>query len=324
MTTILVTGVGAVIGYGILRSLRQTGRSLHLIGADIYPDAVGQAWADTFLRAPLTADSRYMEWLEDTLREHQVALVMPGIEQDAHFYSEHRELFDRLGVRVVLNDKRLVALTQDKWLMHQELERIGSNLRIPSYTSGSFDALAAACGLPFLLKPKCGYASKGLLRIRSLEDFSPQAHKLGDTHMAQPIVGSDDEEYTVGVFCDRGGVVQASITLQRRLAPDGSTGKAWVRQCPDLDEAVASLCAHFKAVGPTNLQFRRTQDGWKLLEINPRISSSTSIRAAFGYNESEMCLDFYLSGKEIRQPRIRPGFAVRYIEDHIVHDRDHF
>ena len=40
MTTVLVTGVGAIIGYGILRSLRQTSRPLRLIGTDIYRHAV--------------------------------------------------------------------------------------------------------------------------------------------------------------------------------------------------------------------------------------------------------------------------------------------
>lgn len=35
-----------------------------------------------------------------------------------------------------------------------------------------------------------------------------------------------------------------------------------------------------------------SQTDWKMKEINPRISSSTSIRAAFGYNEAEMCVSY--------------------------------
>ena len=64
MKTVLVTGVGAIIGYGILRSLRKTKNKVRLIGADIYPDAVGQAWADDFVLAPPTSSDNYLDWLE--------------------------------------------------------------------------------------------------------------------------------------------------------------------------------------------------------------------------------------------------------------------
>lgn len=324
MTTVLVTGVGAIIGYGILRSLRASGRDVRLVGCDIYPDAVGQQWCDHFVQAPPTASPGYATWLERVLVEQRVDLLFPGIEQDVHYFSEHRELFQRLRVAVVLNEARLVALTRDKWLMHEELAGLASPLRIPSLLGGSFAELAASLGLPFLLKPRQSYASKGIVRVNAEADFAPHAQVLGSRLMAQPIVGSDDEEYTVAAFGDGAGGAAAMIALQRRLAPDGSTAKAWVRQDPTLEHVVASLCAHFKPIGPTNIQLRRDGDGWKLLEINPRISSTTSMRSAFGYNEAAMCIDFYLENKAIRQPQLRQGFAARYIEDVVVYDRDHF
>lgn len=324
MTTVLVTGVGAIIGYGILRALRKSDKNIRLIGSDIYPDAVGQAWADHFVNAPLTSSGNYLTWLEKTIVENHVDLVIPGIEQDVHHFSDNRNFFSRLAVKVALNDQLLVDLTRDKWLMHQELARINSDARIASYLDMDFDRLAQMLGLPFILKPRRSYASKGLVRVQNHSDFIKATEKPGLDLMAQPIIGSDNEEYTVAVFGDGYGSVCAAITLQRRLAADGSTAKAWVRQNSELDKVVASLCAHFKPIGPTNLQFRKGAEDWKLLEINPRISSTTSLRTAFGYNESAMCLDFFIEDKKILQPDIKTGFAARYIEDCIIYDRDHF
>jgi len=323
--TILVTGVGAIIGYGILRSLRKIDDKIYLIGVDIYPDAVGQVWADKFIVAPLTSSDDYRVWLEKTITENQVDLVIPGIEQDVCYFSDHRDIFIGLSVSVVLNDQRLIGLSRDKWLMYEELVNIDSKVRINSYLDGDFDNLSRMLGLPFILKPRCGYASKGLVRIYNEVDFISFVKKLGHNLMAQPILGKDDEEYTVAVFGDGLGRACASITFQRRLATDGSTAKALVRQHNNqLNQVIVSLCAHFKPIGPTNLQFRKDGEDWKLLEINPRISSSTSLRTAFGYNEAKMCLDFYLKGKEITQPEIKNGFAARYIEDYIIYDSDHF
>jgi carbamoyl-phosphate synthase large subunit len=324
VTTILVTGTGAIIGYGILRAFRKLDSNICLIGADIYDNAVGQAWADKFVLAPLTSSNHYLNWLEKVIVENHIDLVMPGIEQDVHFFSKHRNFFNSISVKVALNDEHLINMTRDKWLMYQELENIDSETRIPSYLEGDFDSLSKKLGLPFILKPRCSYASKGLMRVHSKADFMFLSDKLGGVLMAQPIIGSDDEEYTVAVFGNGQGQVCASITFQRRLAADGSTAKAWVRQHNKLDEVVASLCAHFKPIGPTNLQFRKDGKRWKLLEINPRISSTTSLRTAFGYNEAEMCLNFYLEGKKIIQPAIKNGFAARYIEDCVIYDRDHF
>tara|TARA_R110002049_G_scaffold40732_8_gene123678 strand:+ start:172 stop:1134 length:963 start_codon:yes stop_codon:yes gene_type:complete len=320
----MVTGVGAIMGYGLLRSLRQARPHVRLIGADIHADAVGQAWCDAFEHAPLTSSAAYPEWLRDVVARHAVELLIPGFEQDVHRLSSERDMLAGLDCAMVLNDARLVELSQDKWAMHQELRAVGDELRIPSFLEGDFDALAAMLGLPFILKPRRSYAGKGLVRVQCRDDFAAHAASLGEVLMAQPLIGCDDEEYTVGVFGDGRGAVSCAITMRRRLALDGATAKAWVCQDASLDDAVCRLCRHFRPVGPTNLQFRRDAAGWKLLEINPRVSSTTSMRAAFGYNEGAMCMDYYLDGALPAQPRIRSGFAVRYIQDYVIHDRDHF
>ena len=126
------------------------------------------------------------------------------------------------------------------------------------------------------------------------------------------------------LFRSNGGY-HASMTLRRKLSKDGFTDKAEVVQGEQFSAALDGLCRRYLPIGPTNFQFRTCADGVKLLEINPRISSSTSIRAAFGYNESAMAVDFYLSGKLPAPPAIRRGHAVRYVEEHIFYDdRLHF
>ena len=320
----MVTGVGAIIGYGLLRSMRAVRPEVRLVGADIFADAAGRAWCDVFEQAPLTASPGYFDWLLEVLKRNRVDLLVPGIEQDMHRLSDNRERLSGCECKFALNRARLIDFCRDKWAMDQELLALGEPARIPTYLAGNYATLAARLGLPFILKRRRSHASKGLVRVTQAEDFNLHSHRLGPELMAQPMIGSDDEEYTVGAFGDGHGGVCASITLQRRLGADGSTVKAWVRQAKDLDETVARLCAHFRPVGPTNLQFRRDGETWKLLEINPRVSSTTSIRSAFGYNEALMSLEFFLQGKAPAQPALQSGFAVRFIEDYVIHDRDHF
>ena len=84
MYTILVTGVGAIIGYGIVRSLRASRFPVRIVGMDIFQDAVGQRWCDAFEQAVRADQPSYPEHLAELISRHSIDLVIPGIEQDMH------------------------------------------------------------------------------------------------------------------------------------------------------------------------------------------------------------------------------------------------
>lgn len=328
MKTILVSGASGIIGYGILRSLRKAEKDLRLVGTSIYADSIAQAFCDVFEQAPRTEDDAYIEWLLEAIERHDVDLIVPGIEQDVYKWCIHREEIEASGTHMVLNRTELILLSQDKWEFYKALNEFGLPYALETSLTADFHLLATRYGLPFLLKPRRGYASKGIEKVRNIGDFLKHQQNIGPVLMAQPIVGSDEEEYSTSAFCDGAGGFYASMTLKRKLAKEGFTEKAEVVQKNDIEEEIVSalraLCACFKPVGPTNFQFRRHQGSLKLLEINPRVSSSTSIRTGFGYNESRMAIEFYLEDKIPVQPVVRSGKAIRYTEDFFDYeDRSH-
>ena len=322
---ILVTGVGAVIGYGIVRSLRKARPETVVIGMDIYADAVGKHWCDHFEQSPLVADPKYPGFLREVIRKHGVDLVIPGIEQDVTYLAKEaaKETLRGLTARFVLNNPRLIPIADDKWLTYLQLKQHGLPI-IETRIDGEFKDLAGALGLPMLLKPRRSYASKGIQVIHAQEDLDYWKARLGDNFMVQQLVGDLEEEYTVGAFGLAGGKCVQPIILQRKLSREGATAKARVRDLPELERRVRRLVELFEPIGPTNFQFRLHQGEYLLLEINPRMSSSNSLRTSFGYNEAEMCIEYYLENKQPSPPRIRSGCAVRYIEDVVVYDRSDF
>jgi carbamoyl-phosphate synthase large subunit len=186
---------------------------------------------------------------------------------------------------------------------------------IKSMISGEYDAAAQELRLPFLLKPRYSSASKGITEIYSREDFYDWKNKLGKDFMVQEIIGDDEHEYTVGIFGLGDGSLSQSITFKRKLSREGATAKAQTVDIPELDEEVTRLTSLFKPVGPTNYQFRLHNGDFLLLEVNPRISSSTSLRTAFGFNEAEMSIQFFAENKRPHPAALTRGTAVRYIED---------
>lgn len=321
MRTVIVSGASGVVGYGALRSLRKAFPDVRLIGTSIHPDSVAPAFCDVFELAPKSNEPDYIPWLIDVIIRYQADMIIPGIEIDMLGWSQNRDQIAASGTKILLNRPDLVALCGDKWAFY---ERLGAHnsVAIPTRLNGTFDEIVSAFGLPFLLKPRAGFASKGIVRVETKEMFDQHRALIGPVLMVQPIVGTDEAEYTTSAFFTTDSTLCAHMTLRRRLARDGYTEKAYVDDLPGVEDAIQNLSSIFHPIGPTNFQFRREPNGeLKLLEINPRISSSTAIRTAFGYNEAAMSVRYFLDGVVPSQPVITRGHAVRYTEEHIFYDR---
>lgn len=314
--TILVSGASGIVGYGILKSLRQSHPGDRLIGTSIYADCVAPAFCDVFELAPPTSDASYIPWLLSLIERYGVSLIIPGIEVDVFAWNAHRDVIGSAGAKVLLNNPDLIRLCADKWLFYQKLREAGSPYAIP--TALRFDEDLHQ--FPLLLKPRKGSGSKGIVIVKNHDQLGEHAAEIGPHLMLQPIIGTPDEEYTVSAFFDRDSRLCASMTLRRTLSQNGYTETAETVEGGGPLVALTDLARIFHPVGPTNFQFRVDRDQWKILEINPRVSSATSIRTAFGYNESAMAVEFMLNHTPPVQPCLRQGRAIRYVEDVIYYD----
>jgi carbamoyl-phosphate synthase large subunit len=172
------------------------------------------------------------------------------------------------------------------------------------------------------LKPRKGYASHGIIIIDNKKTLDLYKDKIGIDLMIQPIIGSAKAEYTVSGFFDKENILRSHITLKRKLSKMGFTEMAETIENDDIfKQALLDLAEIFKPIGPTNFQFRiDNNDQLKLLEINPRMSSASSIRVAFGYNESAMSVEYFLNNKQVNQPLLKKGIALRYTEDFVFYN----
>ena len=310
---ILVTGVGAIIGYGIIKSLRsQQVHQVRIIGMDIYDDAYGQFLCDKFYVAERADSHRYLDFVNEVIEKEKIALIIPGIEQD--MYRLH-ELGKKVNTKVVLNNDLLIHLSKDKLETYRFFKDKGINV-IPTLFKASYEECVQHLGNPFLLKPRTSYASKGIHKIYMKEEFDFY-NKHPESNICQRIVGSESSEYTISVFGKGDGTFADYIILKRKLAQTGATDKATtVINDQTLMDYVEKICELTKPIGPTNIQLRKEDYKVFLLEINPRISSACSIRSHMGYNDALKSIEFYLYNRHTPPEEKKILHAVRYIDDY--------
>lgn len=324
LTTALVTGVGAIIGQGIIKSLRNSRYSVKIIGIDRSDQSPGPLLCDLFFKKPSCEENNqtYLNFWKYLIEEENVKIILPGIEDDVKFFDKNRMYFEQIGIPIVLNQSELITLLSDKWFLGEILLKNGLH-RIPSSIPQTWSEAIKLLGpSPLLLKPRQGNGSKGIVLLNDEKDFNYWREKLGNSWMLQRIIGSVNEEYTVGIFGFGDGKSVAPITFKRLLSVAGNTLEAKVVTDSVIEQASVVLTEIFKPLGPTNYQFRKEDEIAYLLEINARFSSSNSIRTAFGYNEAEMSLDYFLYGEKPMNPNIRQGIAWRYSEDFVIYDSD--
>lgn len=316
--TILISGASGIVGYGILRSLLKCKGGNTLIASSIYNDSIACVFSDIFELAEPTNSDKYIYWLFSIIKKHNVDMIIPGIEDDMYLWNSYRNEIEKLGVIVLLNNSELIELCKDKWEFYKYLIEV-----IPQYLIPTSDKVHSNIyAFPYIFKPKRGYGSKGIVIINNEEDYQRNKEKINSDFIVQPIVGSDDEEYTVSAFFDNKSTLIEYLSLKRKLSKHGYTEVAQIVDY-DFNEILCRIADVIKPIGPTNFQFRLDGEVMKLIEINPRISSSTSIRASFGYNESQMSVDYFISNitpNKIDKSALKNLKAIRYIEEYIFDD----
>jgi carbamoyl-phosphate synthase large subunit len=319
MKKIIVTGAGAVLGQGIIKSLRSALSRYEIIAADPNPLSPGLYWADKAIIIPMANAPDYEQAIRKILEQERPDAVLVGTDVELSFFAQKRSEWEQqFKTHILVCNENVVEIADDKYATAQFLAQHGLShpKSVRAEDSQALHQLICDVGFPLIVKPRRGARAVGVSKVANLAEL--QAAIIGRTDLVvQQMAGEDDQEYTAGVlYFDNS--VQASIVLRRDLR-DGNTYRAYSGDYPDYQHYVHAIADVLKPHGPANFQFRVDKGGIpRLFEINARFSGTTPMRALFGFNEVDLCLRKLLLGEEITMPAIRHGTVVRFLDEQFL------
>jgi carbamoyl-phosphate synthase large subunit len=323
--TVVVTGAGGPLGVSVFKALRMSSLDTRIVATDADPMSVGLFRADGAYVLPRVADDpeAYMRQLETLCRDEGAAMVFFGSEVEMRYMAPvAQEMEQRSGAKLIVNDPELVDGFLDKWTTNSLLRDRG--LPVPESIlvsdSASHRPFAERHGFPLVLKPRRGSGSQNVFVLRSIAELERLAQQVPDG-VIQEYLLPDDEEYTIGAYRSRARGYVGQIQLKRVLGA-GLTYKADVVRDPEIGSACRRMVEAFDFWGPVNLQLRKTDAGVRIFEVNLRCSSTTVIRAHFGFNEPEMCIRDELWHEPLDEPAVRMGRVLRYWDEVYVDAAD--
>lgn len=315
--TVIVTGVGAPVGVGIIKALRMSDLPLRIVGVDAEPLAQGLFCVD---RAYLVPSARqdpqaYLDALVKIGRTEEAAILLSGWEGELSLLAEHKsELEARSGMRLPLAPNGTVK-SLDKWFTVQVLRAFQvpvPDTVLPNDPQG-LDDFRRNHPYPYIVKPRHGSGGRGLVLVQNDRELAFFSQYLPDP-IIQELLLPDDQEYTVGVFIQQDGTPGGALALKRSLS-----GGLSYRMESDQNQAACEIATQaaqaMGLIGAVNVQMRGTDRGFQVFEINPRFSSATCVRASFGLNEPELTIRHFVYQEAITPPPTKPGLCLRFWEE---------
>ena len=318
MKTILVTGAGALLGQGILRCLNFSTNKYKVITADPDYRAQGHCLGDGAYLIPFATDPSYMTSIQNIIEKEKVDAVLVGTDVELPLFAEKkRDLESQFPVRIIVSDKQVIDIANNKWLTAEFLRRHNFPYPVSALTADRehIEALQSKSNYPFIAKPVDGARSKGIRIIHNKEEMT-EICSYPNNLVVQELLSEEQGEFTTGCIV-LAGRCKAIVSLRRDLR-DGNTFRAYRDGENVHDEKIKKIAEVLGAEGPVNFQYRIKNGEPVIFEINARFSGTTPLRYMFGFNEVEALLDHVFGIREVVQPTLRDGAVFRTFSDVFV------
>jgi biotin carboxylase len=191
-----------------------------------------------------------------------------------------------------------------------------------------FKTIGKSLTFPVMVKSAKSTGSKDVLFVETKDKLEKQVEKLQAKNPDETIIIEeyvDGSQYLVEALIYNNkimiaGIIEQEITQGKRFI---ITGYGVLAEVPNhikagIEEVLQSIISQLGINnGALHLELRRTKGGWKLIEINPRISGGAMnemILAAFGFNLVEETLKLYLG----ESPSLIPKCTNYVFTQHVI------
>ncbi len=320
---VLVLAVGSPLGQSIVKALQASRLPLRIHVADVGDLAAGFYLPGVHpVILPLVKDPAYFGQLDAYVREHGVRAVFPVIAPEHEFFSRHADHFRGAGVEVLSCSPEVYRLCNDKYESMMHLRRMGVDA--PDTTlcrdDEEVERFLARNAFPVFVKPRAGASNADTFKIRDRDQLFGILGAFPREYFVAQAFLDDPRDFTAGVYVSRDRSFKETLMIERELK-FGLSYRGRIFE----DEALSGFClrvadaisSHYSI----NVQFKVVEGRPYAYEINPRLSSTTSVRAHFGFNEPDMILHELQGSLGAYGLAKRCGRFTRFWQEHYLEDR---
>lgn len=274
MKTVLVTAIGTVTSTAIVKQLKQTG-NYYIIGADINERnrIATSKDVDEYYKFPYSTEETYIPFALSFCKNHKVDYYYAVIDKEVVNLAKNREAFLEIGTKLCIVNSEFANITHFKNRFSEWIENNISEIAIKRYIS--IEKLQKA-NYPLFCKPIEGVASTGCKIVNSFEELSTiiSLSDFNHRYLIQDYV----EGQVITVDCIRNRKTNQKVQIQRKELLRNTNGcgiAVEIINNQELGRVCDYLMESLDLNGVANFEFFETNNGFRIIEINPRFSAGT-------------------------------------------------
>lgn len=284
---LLLTAIGKRV-----QLIKHLKKDFKIIGVDCSNLTPASYFVEKFHKVPKYQDEKYISALLDICKKEKVDMFISLFENEFFILDENRDKFRKIGTFLMLSDKRVLSICNDKWGTYQFL--IDNNISTPkSY----LNTKNCSNKLPLFIKPRQGMGSKYSYKVNNIKELDFYFELIDNPIIQEYVEGT---EFTIDCICDLEGNVISAIPRKRIEVRAGEVSKSRTVKDFDIIKAVINLCKKLKAIGPITIQCMKQNDGSiRFIEINPRFGGGVPLSFEAGVDYGQILKDI-VRGNEVK------------------------
>ncbi|MFA7412441.1 MAG: ATP-grasp domain-containing protein [Tissierellaceae bacterium] len=273
----------------------------YVIGVDAGTLSPARYFVDNFYQIPFHDDRNYINTLLDICKTEQIDMLIPLYEKEFIILDEYRKRFNDIGTFLLLSDKSILEICNDKWNTYNFFRT--NNINTPkTYLLEDIRNNRLDINYPLILKPRDGMGSKGIFHVKGERELSYFSSDQNNYIIQEEVKGV---EYTMDVLCDLGGKILSIVPRQRLEVRAGEVVKSRSVKDFDLIDSTLDLVNKLNskngnsAIGPMNIQcIVNKEKDIKFIEVNPRFGGGVPLTFESGVDYSKIFNDM-VAGRNI-------------------------
>lgn len=309
---VLVTAIGTMNCTTIIGELKKSPDNFYIIGADINEAycIANSREVDEFYRFPSVIDDRnsYVDFVKTFCFEHNVDYLYCVVDEEVESLALRRAEFENIGTKLCLANTEVIVLchNKDKFAEWSEKE-------IPQFCIKRFPKFDTITRMdfPLFIKPVEGRASIGCKKISTYDELESYQDKWSK-YIVEEFVSGDIVAVDI-VRSRRTKQIGIAQRLELLRNSNGCGTAVKIVDIPEVKKACEAIAEKLDLEGVINAEFFLTENGPKIIEVNPRLPAGIAYSCMAGLNVVKYAMRIANNEPCVFNPvKIGKHYAKRY------------
>lgn len=283
-------------------------------------DSPAFQYADEHVITPLIYEKNYIKFLKEYCLNNNIKVIISLFDIDLLILSRHKKEFEKMGIQVIVSNKNVIEICNDKWKTFLFLKE--NNFNVPKTYIEMKDVYKElkneSINFPLILKPRWGMGSIGIYEADNIEELNifykkieRQIQKTYLKYESAQTRGSniliqeklEGQEYGLDIINDLSGNYITTFVKKKIAMRAGETDCAETINSKELINYGEKVSNTLKHIANLDVDLFLVKNKPYILEMNARFGGGYPFSHLAGANLPKAIIE-WVKNKNIRKEEI--------------------